>query len=343
MTTERCWCGVTNLDDYSPDYRRCASCGTLVTRHGPPQDLSRIRDDSTDFYGRDYWFSHQAQDLGHPTITERARRDLTERCIYWLRSLLTRQLPPGRILELGAAHGGFVFLLRQAGFDATGQELSPAIVELARSTFGVPMRQGPVEDLDIPPNSLDVIALLDVMEHFQDPVGTLRHCLTLLKPEGFLLIQTPRVPANSDYAELVARNDPFLIQFKKDEHLYLFSETGVRAFFERLGASAITFMPAIFSHYDMFFTAGRREPPTYSDQDIFAALGKNNRLVIALLDLYAHLFEVDRDRGARLRVINALDERVRTLESAADHPTEVMRTLARSLKRWLRASFRRAS
>lgn len=343
MTIAACWCGVTDLGDYSPDYRRCGSCGTLVTRHGPAQDLARIRDDSQDFYGRDYWFGHQAEDLGYPTITERARTDLTERCIYWLRSLLTHKLPPGRILELGAAHGGFVFLLRQAGFDATGQELSPGIVELAASTFGVTMLQGPVEDQDIPPNSLDVIALFDVMEHFQDPVGTLRHCLTLLKPEGFLLIQTPRVPPNPDYADLVARNDPFLIQFKKEEHLYLFSEAGVRIFFERLGAPAVTFMPAIFSHYDMFFTAGRHEPATYSDREIFAGLGKSNRLVIALLDLHAHLFVVDRDREARLKAINVLDARVRALERAGAHPTEAVRALARTLRRWLRTSLGRAS
>jgi 2-polyprenyl-3-methyl-5-hydroxy-6-metoxy-1,4-benzoquinol methylase len=343
MTIDACWCGTVELRDYSPEYRRCGACGTLVTRHGPAQDLARIRDDAQDFYGRDYWFGHQADDLGHPTIVERARTDLTERCIFWLHALLTHRLPPGRILELGAAHGGFVFLLRQVGFEATGQELSPGIVELARSTFDVPMLQGPVEDQDIAPQSLDVIALFDVMEHFQDPVGTLRHCLTLLKPEGFLLIQTPRVPPNSDYADLVARNDPFLIQFKKDEHLYLFSEAGVRSFFERLGAPAVTFMPAIFSHYDMFFTAARREPATYSDGEIFAALAKNNRLATALLDLYAHVSVIDRDREARLQVINALDARVRVLEGSEADPAAAMRALARTLKRWLRTSLGRAS
>jgi hypothetical protein len=93
----------------------------------------------------------------------------------------------------------------------------------------------------------------------------------------------------------------------------------------------------------MFFTVARHEPATFSDQDIFAALAKSNRLVMALLDLYAHVFVIDRDREARLQVINVLDARVRALESAAAHPTEAARALVRRLRKWLRASQGRTS
>jgi 2-polyprenyl-3-methyl-5-hydroxy-6-metoxy-1,4-benzoquinol methylase len=340
VSEKGCWCGSTRLLDYSPDYQRCGACGTLLTRHGPTGDLARVQDDSRDFYGRDYWFTHHPDDLGYPTITERARSDLAERCIYWLRALLQHRLPPGKILELGAAHGGFVSLLHEVGFDATGQELSPAIVELARSTFAVPMLQGPIEDQVIPEQSLDVIALFDVMEHFQDPVGTLRHCLKLLKPDGFLLVQTPRVPTDVSYEDLVARKDPFLAQFKKDEHLYLFSETGVSQFFRDLGAPEIAFMPAIYSQYDMFFTAGRLARATFTEPEIAEALcAKGHRLVLALLDLYAqhrkatrYLATVERDSDARLQLINTLDARLRALES---QPVRTGRAVGRVLGRWL--------
>jgi 2-polyprenyl-3-methyl-5-hydroxy-6-metoxy-1,4-benzoquinol methylase len=274
----------------------------------PEGNIAQVSDDASDFYGRNYWFAHQASDLGHPTITERTRTDLQERCTYWVRVLLHHTLPPGRILELGAGHGGFVALLRQAGFDATGQELSPAIVDLARSTFGVAMLQGPVEDQDIPKSSFDVIALFDVMEHLQDPVATLTHCVNLLKPDGFLLIQTPRVPPDAAYEQLLARQDPFLVQFKKEEHLYLFSEQGVRDFFWRRGLPEVAFIPAIYSNYDMFFTASRTALPIHTNSDLAAALSApSQRLVLALLDLFGqhqqtvrHLAEVELDREARL-------------------------------------------
>ena len=170
------------------------SCGTLVSRFHHDRDVARVTSDDSDLYGRDYWFGHMENDLGFANIYQRARTDLTERCPHWLKTLLKYQLPPARVLELGSAHGGFVATLKWAGFDASGLELSPAIAQIARTLFDVPMLEGPAEDQEIPSSSLDVIALMDVLEHLPDPVATMRHCIDLLTPDGFLLIQTPRFP-----------------------------------------------------------------------------------------------------------------------------------------------------
>src|SRR6185503_8503899 len=122
MTTkpERlCWCDKSSLVTFSPDYAVCQHCGTLVSQVGLSVEQLTVRDDDQDFYGREYWLSHQRQDLGLPDIYARARSDLPERGLYWLRTLLSYKLPPARVLELGSSHGGFVALLRWAGFDAT--------------------------------------------------------------------------------------------------------------------------------------------------------------------------------------------------------------------------------
>ncbi|MGQ9532551.1 MAG: class I SAM-dependent methyltransferase, partial [Desulfotomaculales bacterium] len=118
----------------------------------------------------------------------RARTDLPERCLYWLRTLLKYKLPPGRVLELGCGHGGFVALLRWAGFEAIGLELSPWVVGFARQTFGIPTLLGPVENQVIEPSSLEAIVLMDVLEHLPNPLSTLRHCLELLKQDGIFVI-----------------------------------------------------------------------------------------------------------------------------------------------------------
>jgi SAM-dependent methyltransferase len=129
-------------------------------------------------------------DLGFANIYQRARTDLSERGLHWLKTLLKYRVPPGRVLELGSAHGGFVAALKWAGFDSSGLELSPAIAQIARILFDVRMLVGPVEDQKIPSGSLDVIALMDVLEHLPDPVATMRHCIDLLTPDGFLLVHT---------------------------------------------------------------------------------------------------------------------------------------------------------
>lgn len=294
----RCWCGNTDLVPFSPEYARCSVCETLVTLRMPDADIALVKDDDRDFYGREYWFSHQEQDLGFTNITERARADLSERALHWLRALLKYTLPPGRTLELGSAHGGFVALMQSAGFDATGLELSPWVVEFAHRTFDVPMLLGKLEDQQIAPGSLDAIALMDVLEHLPDPEGTMRRCLELLKPTGLLLIQTPRYVEGRTYETLVSKADPFLEQLKAIQHLYLFSHRSVQELFHRLGADHAVFEPAIFAHYDMFLVVSRAPLAAHTNEDVSAALTRSpgGRLVLALLDLD------ERYRDARVRI-----------------------------------------
>ncbi len=123
-------------------------------------------------------------------------------------------MPPGKALELGSAHGAFVALLRWSRFDAVGLELSPWLVNFAKNMFDVPMLTGPIEDQKLAPRSLDVIALMDVLEHLPSPLATMERCLRLLKEDGVLVIQTPRYPQTRSYEEMVAHTDPFLEQLR---------------------------------------------------------------------------------------------------------------------------------
>ena len=152
ISARPCWCGNADLVPFNDDYLRCVRCETLVLRCETSAAAGRVDDDGKDFYGRDYWFGHQ-QELGFADIRERARQDLPRRCLHWLRTVLRYRLPPGVTLELGCAHGGFVAMLRSAGFDAHGLELSPSIAEFATRTFGVPILTGPVEEQAIEPGS----------------------------------------------------------------------------------------------------------------------------------------------------------------------------------------------
>src|SRR5580698_2641696 len=103
-----CWCGSTRLVSFSPDYLHCCECESLVVRAMPDRSISRVVDDDRDFYGSKYFFA-PAHRL--PNIEQRAERDLSERCLHWLRTLLRYKSPPAKVLELGSAHGGFVCIL----------------------------------------------------------------------------------------------------------------------------------------------------------------------------------------------------------------------------------------
>lgn len=328
-----CFCGNADLFPFSPEYGVCRSCGTLVSIVGMSAEQLQVNNDETDFYGKQYWLDHMKQDLKFPDIHTRARNDLTERNLHWLKALLKYHLPPAKVLELGCSHGSFAALLRQAGYDATGLEMSPWVVEFGQKTFGVPISVGPVENLNITPGSLDVIALMDVLEHLPDPVATMAHCLQLLKPDGILLIQTPQFREGMNYKELVESKDAFLDQLKADEHLYLFSDLSVIRMFQQLGAEHIQFEPAIFGHYDMFFAVSRvpfvHNLPEQTDSALLAA--PSGRIALALLDLRAReqdlvqrLQDSESDRAARWTQIETLTAMLKASEAERLHSKELV-------------------
>jgi len=271
----QCWCGTGGLEPFSEGYMLCPACGTLVSR-----------EEQAEGYGRDYWYGHQEADLGQPSIEVRARRDMPERCVYWLRRFLRACLPPGDVLELGCAHGGFTALLARCGFSARGLELDASVAGLASRTFAIPMLTGPLEEQDIAPGSLAAVVLMDVLEHLPDPVGLLRRVMRLLAPSGIVFVQTPRLPAGATYERLLAEGDPFVRMLLPAEHLYLYSDQAVRRLFVSAGIKQFRFETALFP-YDMLFVAGREAIPDHTREAVAAALSvaSDGRLALALLDL----------------------------------------------------------
>lgn len=345
MGKVQCWCDRAELIPFNEAYFRCLNCRTLVCRRRPESAAA--------FYGRHYWTTRQTDTLGHPDIHQRARLDLSERAIYWLKTLLAYKRPPGTTLELGSGHGGFSALLQWAGFEAVGLEPHAWVSQLARTIFNIPTLTGRLADQTIEPQSLDAVILLDVLEHLPDPAETLHQCRQLLKGDGLLLIQTPAAPPEATMEELETAGDPFLKMLLPLEHLYLYSKEGIQQLLHQTGFESITFEPALFP-YDMFLAAAASPLPKAAEPDPAESLlnTSSGRLVLALLDLYqkwqtaettgqkhsqqlhqlnAHLREVENDRTARLAQIGELNDRLQTAETDRSARLEQVQTLTAGL------------
>lgn len=335
-----CWCGAENTIPFSDEYVECAACGTLISVVGLSDDELKVENDEDAFYGKQYWLQHQSADLGFPNIFERARKDLLDRNLHWLKTLLKYKRPPSKTLELGCSHGSFVAMLAQAGFDASGMEMSPWVVEFAQETFDIPVVVGPIEALQLENGSYDVVALMDVLEHLPDPVGTMQRALDLLKPDGILLIQTPQFRTGMVYKDLVEADAPFMEQFKSDEHLYLFTKDSAAQLFKRLGADYITFEPAIFHQYDMFFVVSR-QPITILDTEEGSdpLETPKGRFVRALVDqnqqidaLKTEIDVINADRAARLDQIVALTEAIEAVDADRKAQLDRIRALSSAIE-----------
>jgi len=104
--------------------------------------------------------------------------------------------PPSdaRILELGAGTGHNLAMLSRFG-QVEASELDPGARKLASERLGRPVLEAALPDLSMfPAESYDVVALLDVLEHVTDDLGSLRAIHQLLKPGGALLLTVPINP-----------------------------------------------------------------------------------------------------------------------------------------------------
>jgi SAM-dependent methyltransferase len=106
--------------------------------------------------------------------------------------------PSGRLLDIGCAYG---FLLEEARpfYDVSGIEIAEDAADFCRRR-GLNVLTGVPDEATVARlGAMDVITLLDVIEHLPDPHVTLTLCRRLLKPGGILVLTT------GDFASLYAR------------------------------------------------------------------------------------------------------------------------------------------
>src|SRR5262245_26032117 len=111
-----------------------------------------------------------------------------------LRTHIERRVPAGAtVLEAGAGVGQWVRWLEGRGYRATGIEISPATVAMARAHWnGLDLRVGDAARMEFPDASFDAALSLGVVEHWPEgPGAPLRELGRVLRPGGIALLTVP--------------------------------------------------------------------------------------------------------------------------------------------------------
>ncbi len=96
----------------------------------------------------------------------------------------------GKLLDVGAGYGFFLEIARERGWEVHGTELTEEAVEHCRGK-GIKMFQGEFHDLDLDPNSYDVIVSIEVIEHINTPIEYLNTAQKVLRKGGLFYLTTP--------------------------------------------------------------------------------------------------------------------------------------------------------
>jgi SAM-dependent methyltransferase len=168
------------------DILRCRTCGL-----GQAETQAF---DPASYYNGEYFFGEQSDGYADYLAAEPVLRREFARTVAFIRQWRNG----GRLLEIGCAYGFFLHEAKEY-FDVSGIELAAdAAIYCQRS--GLSVLPGVVDETTLHRDEkVDVIVMLDVIEHLPDPRGTLLLLSRHLGPGGIMAITT------GDFGSVAAR------------------------------------------------------------------------------------------------------------------------------------------
>lgn len=95
--------------------------------------------------------------------------------------------PPGKLLDIGASNGSFLFYMQQNGWKVVGVEPGKGV----SNVFGVNIIPGTLEAVNFPSATFDVVTAWAALEHVYDPCGLIQEISRILVPGGEFVVSVP--------------------------------------------------------------------------------------------------------------------------------------------------------
>jgi SAM-dependent methyltransferase len=210
----------------------CPACGLMSLHPQPsPGALREIYQSEDYFINRKFFEGANESIFGYADyFAERAHRQkqfsrIAGRCMNaLLRSGHPKRAERYRLLEIGCGPGFFIREAEQKGFEAHGIEFNTKIAPLVDGGIADRIHFVDFENIDGPPiGEFDCIVMLDVIEHFRDPVKIIQKVRKLLVPGGIFVLST--VDSGSLSSRMIGKR---LEDFRRmREHFYFFNRKNI--------------------------------------------------------------------------------------------------------------------
>ena len=194
---------------------QCRRCGLVYAN---PRSSS---DELREFYREGYSRVGPNYLAKRESKLRRARRELRK---------IARYKKEGELLDIGCGAGFFLKEAQKKGWDVFGVDLSQSMIEYAKKEFKLNLFAGTLSQAHFPANYFDIITMYDLLEHLENPLGTLKEIAKILKRDGLLLIVTP------DFGERAITQKTPPEDFRTPpEHLYYFTRQSLQNMLNKAG------------------------------------------------------------------------------------------------------------
>lgn len=142
-------------------------------------------------------------------------------------SLIENKLPKGKLLDIGCSVGTFLEIAAKKGWSVTGLEANKKACEICRNK-GLKMYEGFFTDeliQSLKRENFNLVCMFDSIEHFPNPLETLKLVSGLMPKNSFLALSTPNIES------LLGK----MFQIKPKEHLFYFSCDSLKKALEQSG------------------------------------------------------------------------------------------------------------
>lgn len=176
-------CAVCGLDAWKVGSKlcTCTECGYVrAADQYFLQNLNTIYTDS--YYSQGDYFEYESE-------KKALKQNFCDRLLR-----IKKYIKTGDLLEVGTAYGYFLELA-QADFKCVGVEYHTELAQKVSKELSVSVLSGPFESAFLQENTFDVIVSLDTIEHVPNPKKFIQKCHSLLRPGGYLFIETGDISA----------------------------------------------------------------------------------------------------------------------------------------------------
>ncbi len=204
---------------------RCTTCGLMYAspRAEEPEHLPALR-----LAGKSTPPSPRLKDIEKERIQVRdyraTRREINK--LYPNR---------GRLLEVGSSFGYLVAAFKSDGWDAVGIDPDGGACSYAEAQNAVTVFNGVLDDKPFQEASFDVILMNHVIEHVADPHQMLMTVRSLLKENGYFVMETPTYDSLS--FKLLGRRERSL---SCNGHIYFFTRDSLKRLCENAGFEVVS-------------------------------------------------------------------------------------------------------